>query len=105
MFVLIKNIIILLFIDESMEKKSLERNDTDKKGVSESGPDPSAPITRKGVLTSFLTSKPMEIPEQDIVIQFSFISVIDLCYNCLYVLYFYNALFSFLIAREVQICL
>lgn len=46
----------------------MERNDSDKKAASDSGPDPSAPITRKGVLTSFLTSKPMEIPEQDIVI-------------------------------------
>lgn len=50
-----------------MEKKSVENNDTDKKTASESGPDPSAPITRRGVLTSFLTGKPMEIPEQDIV--------------------------------------
>lgn len=48
----------------------MERNDTDKKAVSDSGPDPSAPITRKGVLTSFLTGKPMEIPEHDIVIKF-----------------------------------
>lgn len=56
--------------DESLEKKSAELNDTDKKNVSDSGPDPSAPITRKGVLTSFLTGKPMEIPEHDIVIQF-----------------------------------
>lgn len=46
----------------------MERNDSDKKAVSDSGPDPSAPITRKGVLTSFLTGKAMEIPEQDIVI-------------------------------------
>jgi len=46
----------------------VERNDSDKKAVSDSGPDPSAPITRKGVLTSFLTGKAMEIPEQDIVI-------------------------------------
>lgn len=54
----------------------MENNDTDKKTVSESGPDPSAPITRRGVLTSFLTGKPMEIPEQDIVIiQFNFLFV------------------------------
>lgn len=46
----------------------MENNDTDKKAASEAGPDPSAPITRKGVLTSFLTGKPMEIPDQDIVI-------------------------------------
>lgn len=45
----------------------MENNDTDKKTASDSGPDPSAPITRRGVLTSFLTGKPMEIPEQDIV--------------------------------------
>lgn len=32
------------------------------------GSDPSAPITRRGILTSLLTGKPMEIPEQDIVI-------------------------------------
>lgn len=50
-----------------MEKQSVECNDSDKKAISDSGPDPSAPITRKGVLTSFLTGKPMEIPEQDIV--------------------------------------
>lgn len=54
-------------LDETLEKKSVENNDTDKKTASESGPDPSAPITRRGVLTSFLTGKPMEIPEQDIV--------------------------------------
>lgn len=53
-----------------MEKKSIERNDSDKKTIMDSGPDPSAPITRKGVLTSFLTGKPMEIPEQDIVRNF-----------------------------------
>lgn len=45
----------------------MEPNDSDKKAISDSGPDPSAPITRKGVLTSFLTGKPMEIPEQDVV--------------------------------------
>lgn len=53
-----------------MGKKSVENNDTDKKAMSDAGPDPSAPITRKGVLTSFLTGKPMEIPEQDIVRDF-----------------------------------
>lgn len=61
-------VICVSFSDESLEKKSVEHNDSDKKAVSESGPDPSAPITRKGVLTSFLTGKAMEIPEQDIVI-------------------------------------
>lgn len=29
--------------------------------------DPQAPITRKGVLTSFRTGRPMEIKEDDIV--------------------------------------
>lgn len=58
-----------------MKKKSGEGNDSDKKDVSDAGPDPTAPITRKGVLTSFLTGKPMEIPEHDIVIKFSFISM------------------------------
>jgi len=51
----------------------VERNDSDKKAVSDSGPDPSAPITRKGVLTSFLTGKAMEIPEQDVVIDYYYI--------------------------------
>ena len=31
------------------------------------GMEPSAPITKKGVLTSFLTGKVMNIPESDIV--------------------------------------
>lgn len=39
----------------------------DEKGPQEAGPDPSAPVTRRGVLTSFLTMKPMDIPEQDVV--------------------------------------
>nr|CAD7410406.1 unnamed protein product [Timema cristinae] len=39
----------------------------DDRGPNEAGPDPSAPITRRGVLTSFLTGKPMQIPEQDVV--------------------------------------
>ncbi|CAK9800527.1 Cyclin-dependent kinase 10 [Anthophora quadrimaculata] len=60
--------------DETLEKKSVENNDTDKKAASESGPDPSAPITRRGVLTSFLTGKPMEIPEQDILGKCRFVS-------------------------------
>lgn len=38
----------------------------DGKGI-ELGRDPTAPITRRGVLTSLLTGKPMEIPEQDVV--------------------------------------
>lgn len=45
----------------------MDNDDADKKAVTELGPDPSAPITRRGVLTSFLTGKPMEIPEQDVV--------------------------------------
>ena len=48
-----------------MDKKSGD-NDLDAKGA-ENGRDPTAPITRKGVLTSLLTGKPMEIPELDIV--------------------------------------
>jgi len=31
------------------------------------GPDPTQPVTRKGVLTSFLTGEQMGIPEQDLV--------------------------------------
>jgi cyclin-dependent kinase 10 len=41
-----------------------------EEGANEAGPDPSAPVTRRGVLTSFLTGKPMDIPEQDIVCAF-----------------------------------
>lgn len=33
----------------------------------ENGSEPSAPITKKGILTSFKTGKPMNIPESDIV--------------------------------------
>lgn len=61
----------------------MERNDSDKKAIADSGPDPTAPITRKGVLTSFLTSKPMEIPEQDIVSDCAFISIF-MFYKCLH---------------------
>lgn len=50
-----------------MMKKAGDVNGSEKKSSLEGGPDPSAPIQRKGVLTSFLTGKPMEIPEQDIV--------------------------------------
>jgi len=46
-------------------KKGDETTDNEKK--LEAGSDPTAPITRKGVLTSFLTGKPMEIPEHDVV--------------------------------------
>lgn len=41
----------------------------------ENGAEPSAPITKKGVLTSFLTGKQMTIPESDLVsMQFLVIS-------------------------------
>lgn len=50
-----------------MVKKSPENNDVENKGANDAGSDPSAPITRRGVLTSFLSGKPMEIPEQDVV--------------------------------------
>lgn len=33
----------------------------------EPGPDPTAPVTRKGLLMSLSTGKAMEIPEQDMV--------------------------------------
>lgn len=32
------------------------------------GMEPSAPITKRGVLTSFKTGKPMSIPDGDVVI-------------------------------------
>ncbi|XP_066590741.1 cyclin-dependent kinase 10 [Prorops nasuta] len=62
--------------DESIgiEKQPTESNDTDKKASLEAGPDPTAPITRKGILTSFLTGKPMEIPEEDILGKCRFVS-------------------------------
>lgn len=42
--------------------------DSVEKDVSrEPGPDPSAPVTRKGLLLSLSTGKSMEIPEQDMV--------------------------------------
>lgn len=49
-----------------IEKEKPDERQSDEK-VPSDGPDPSAPITRKGVLTSFLTGKPMEIPELDVV--------------------------------------
>lgn len=55
------------FSEGIMGKKSVENNDTDKKLLSDAGPDPTAPIIRRGILTSFLSGKPMEIPERDIV--------------------------------------
>ncbi|XP_069674019.1 cyclin-dependent kinase 10 isoform X1 [Periplaneta americana] len=53
-------------------KRSIEEQDD--KGPQEAGPDPSAPITRRGVLTSFLTGKPMDIPEQDVLGRCRFVS-------------------------------
>ncbi|VEN59056.1 unnamed protein product [Callosobruchus maculatus] len=40
----------------------------------ECGSEPSAPITKKGILTSFLTGKPMNIPESDILGRCRFVS-------------------------------
>lgn len=40
----------------------------------EPGPDPTAPITRKGFLTSLITGKPMDIPEKDILGRCRFVS-------------------------------
>lgn len=45
----------------------MENNDFEKKPFCEAGPDPSAPITRRGILMSLVSNKPMEIPEQDVV--------------------------------------
>lgn len=39
----------------------------------ENGTDPSAPITKKGILTSFKTGKPMNIPDTDVVSALSLI--------------------------------
>jgi len=50
----------------------------DDRGQHETGPDPSAPVTRRGVLTSFLTGKPMDIPEHDVVCTVKFMAVIPL---------------------------
>lgn len=36
----------------------------------ENGMDPSAPITKKGILTSFRTGKSMNIPDSDVVMLF-----------------------------------
>ncbi|GLH13815.1 Serine/threonine-protein kinase PITSLRE [Gryllus bimaculatus] len=54
-------------------KRTLDAVEEDR-GPNEAGPDPSAPITRRGVLTSFLTGKPMEIPEQDLLGRCRFVS-------------------------------
>ncbi|XP_047102579.1 cyclin-dependent kinase 10 [Schistocerca piceifrons] len=50
---------------------SLEQDDY---APAEAGPDPSAPVTRRGVFTSFLTGKPMDIPEQDVLGRCRFVS-------------------------------
>lgn len=41
------------------------KNSVEKDVCREPGPDPSAPVTRKGLLMSLSTGKSMEIPEQD----------------------------------------
>lgn len=43
----------------------------------ENGTEPSAPITKKGILTSFKTGKPMNIPDSDVVLKTSLI--LDTC--------------------------
>lgn len=46
---------------EDKEKESDDKQSTDANN------DPSAPITNKGILTSFVNGKKMAIPEQDLV--------------------------------------
>lgn len=46
----------------------------------ENGTEPSAPITKKGILTSFKTGKPMNIPDNDIVSVFLDLFVLDNIY-------------------------
>lgn len=62
-------ILILICTIEENSTKPSDQNDNERRGgnLCEAGPDPSAPITRRGILTSLLSGKPMEIPEQDIV--------------------------------------
>ena len=59
-------------------KTGRRSDEHDDRGQHETGPDPSAPVTRRGVLTSFLTGKPMDIPEHDVVCTFKFMVVIPL---------------------------
>jgi cyclin-dependent kinase 10 len=59
-----------MYITFKTGKRSDEHDD---RGPHEAGPDPSAPVTRRGVLTSFLTGKPMDIPEHDVVCTFKLI--------------------------------
>ncbi|RZC41166.1 hypothetical protein BDFB_005676, partial [Asbolus verrucosus] len=40
----------------------------------ENGAEPSAPISKKGILTSFLTGKSMDIPDSDILGRCRFVS-------------------------------
>lgn len=49
------------------DEKPSDYNGSDSKITIEAGPDPTAPVTRRGILTSLLTGKQMEIPEQDVV--------------------------------------
>lgn len=47
---------------------------------SENGAEPSAPISKKGILTSFLSGKSMDIPDSDIVaIKFTLLYFYDNC--------------------------
>lgn len=55
-------------VDKENEKESEEKRSN------EASSDPSAPITNKGVLTSFVTGKKMAIPEQDLLGRCRFVS-------------------------------
>lgn len=56
------------------DDQSTDYNGSDSKGIIEAGPDPTAPVTRRGILTSLLTGKSMEIPEQDVLGKCRFVS-------------------------------
>jgi cyclin-dependent kinase 10 len=60
---------------------SAPNNKTNKEN--ENGAEPSAPISKKGILTSFLTGKSMDIPDSDIV-------CIALCNNIRSVLIYFT---------------
>lgn len=47
--------------------KEEKEKENDEKRMVEASADPSAPVTNKGILTSFVTGKKMAIPEQDLV--------------------------------------
>lgn len=54
----------------TVPKRNAEKEnekESEGKRSNEASSDPSAPITNKGVLTSFVTGKKMAIPEQDLV--------------------------------------